>query len=111
MWRAHAYSQRQKDVQGAPADVAKLPDAAEPAQRVREELPALEFSSEPDDHCETALEAYEHIKPMLLRLCSDLKKDACDLRIYDPYFCTGKTKKLLSGLGFTQVYNECAIVY
>ena len=71
----------------------------------------MEFSSEPDDHCETALEAYEHIKPMLLRLCSDLKKDACDLRIYDPYFCTGKTKKLLSGLGFTQVYNECAIVY
>lgn len=78
-----------------------------PLQRIREELPALEFSSEPDDHCETALEAYEHIKPLLLRLCQDLNKDACDLRIYDPYYCTGKTKKLLSELGFTQVYNEC----
>jgi hypothetical protein len=67
----------------------------------------LEFRSEPDDHCETALEAYEHIKPLLLHLCKDLSKDACDLRIYDPYFCTGKTKKLLKSLGFSQVYNEC----
>jgi hypothetical protein len=89
------------------ADVATPSDVQQPTQRAREELPALEFKNDPDDHCETALEAYEHIKPLLLHLCKDLNKDACDLRIYDPYFCTGKTKKLLKSLGFPQVYNEC----
>lgn len=70
-------------------------------------LPQLGFASEPDDHCETSLEAYEHIKPLLLRVCKDLKKEASDLRLYDPYYCTGKTKKLLQQLGFNNIYNEC----
>lgn len=80
-----------------------------PPQRTRPEMPALSFSSDPDDHCETSFEAYEQVKPLLLELCKHLRKDAGNLRIYDPYFCTGQTKQLLASLGFTAVYNEYAL--
>uniref|UniRef100_A0A7S1SHB1 Uncharacterized protein n=1 Tax=Tetraselmis chuii TaxID=63592 RepID=A0A7S1SHB1_9CHLO len=58
------------------------------------------------DHAETPLEAYRHIAPLLLRLAKRLKVSAEELKIYDPFFCEGRTKARLAGLGFSSVYNR-----
>jgi hypothetical protein len=63
-------------------------------------LPSYPYETEPDDHCESPLQAYEHILPLL----SALEKGS-DARIYDPYFCNGAVKSNLSNLGFPNVYN------
>eukprot|EP01040_Poterioochromonas_malhamensis_P016227 gene16227-18370_t len=44
----------------------------------------------PDDHCETPVEAYEDIAPLLHLIAKALGKTAETLSIYDPYFCEGK---------------------
>ena len=43
---------------------------------------------------------------MLHYLALALNKTAADLRIFDPYYCTGAVKRHLSTLGFTNVHNE-----
>ena len=66
----------------------------------------------PQDHCETPLQAYEDIAPLLdlliqqEKLLGGKKASRSGLRIYDPYFCTGKMKQHLARLGFDDVYNE-----
>jgi hypothetical protein len=87
---------------------SQQPPQSESPKRVRRHIPTLNFSSDPDDHCETSLESYEQVKPLLLQLCKRLRKDAKSLRIYDPYFCTGQTKQLLASLGFEDMYNKRA---
>jgi len=61
----------------------------------------------PEDHCETPRVAYEDIVPLLdqfIKVHNIAGRAA--LRIYDPYFCTGKMKSHFSHFGFHDVYNE-----
>ena len=70
------------------------------------------FDTVEDDHCETGAEAYADIAPLLHKLAKDLGyATTSELKIYDPYYCAGTTKKHLSALGFTHVYNECEDFY
>ena len=56
------------------------------------------------DHCETPLLAYKDLEKFLDRVCEKLGKERATLRIYDPYFCTGKMKDHLWEMGFLDVY-------
>jgi hypothetical protein len=61
--------------------------------------PEFPFETDPDDHCESPLEAYNDIAP-LLQLCGS------NVSIYDPYYCDGTVAKNLNTLGFPDVYNR-----
>lgn len=63
-------------------------------------LPAFPYETDADDHCESPLQAYQHVVPLL----SDLGKGK-EVKIYDPYFCNGAVKRNLGNLGFANVYN------
>lgn len=66
---------------------------------------AFPYPTDPDDHCESPLQAYAHIQPLLRLLQStDAKKG--DLRIYDPYYCNGAVVENLAALGFPSVHNK-----
>ena len=60
------------------------------------------FPTDPDDHCESPLHAYEHVIPILKILCDEHKGGL----IYDPYFCDGGVARNLKQLGFPDVYNR-----
>ena len=67
------------------------------------------FPTDPDDHCESPLQAYAHIQPLLLQLTNlggAKKSGGKDLKIYDPYFCNGAVVDNLAALGFPSVYNK-----
>jgi len=74
--------------------------------RIAQEEEAEEYSYVTDDadHCETPLDAYEHIAVLLDRVMSG--KARSSLRIYDPYYCEGGVVQRLGSLGFTNVYNR-----
>ena len=56
-----------------------------------------------DDHCESPLEAYQDILPLLEYFCRN--KPGASVAIYDPYYCDGSVKRHLNDLGFSNVYN------
>jgi hypothetical protein len=58
-----------------------------------------------DDHCESPIEAYRDIAPILERFAVERYKSKESLRIYDPYYCEGSVKERLNSLGFLSVYN------
>lgn len=60
------------------------------------------FPTEADDHCESPLQAYRDIVPLLTHLC----KTTESLVIYDPYYCDGSVIRNLNELGFSNVYNR-----
>lgn len=60
------------------------------------------YRTDYNDHFETPLEAYEHIVPLLDALHPNRNEHI----IYDPYYCNGQTKVLLSNLGFSKVKHE-----
>lgn len=64
------------------------------------------YPTDPDDHCETPLDAYQDIAPFLDKLCQLLGKQKSELSIYDPYYCNGSVVRHLQSLGYTQVYNK-----
>jgi hypothetical protein len=71
-----------------------------------DDVGSFPFATDPDDHCESPLEAYRDILPLLQHLVS-LKKDApSSFRIYDPYYCNGAVVQNLATLGFPNVYNR-----
>lgn len=69
------------------------------------------FDANMDDHCESPLEAYKDVAPVLRRLATKLGKKPSELRIYDPYFCAGAVARHLDELGFPNVYNKCEDFY
>jgi len=75
---------------------------------LRETFP---FPSDPADHCETPLQAYQDLVPLLTRLAQRLGKKHDQLLIYDPYFCGGRVKDHLQTLGFPQEENNCRDFY
>eukprot|EP00970_Alexandrium_tamarense_P007145 scaffold1250_cov190-Alexandrium_tamarense.AAC.7 len=69
--------------------------------------PSFPYPTNPDDHCETPLQSYQDILPIL----NELRKgtgatERETLKIYDPYFCNGSVVKHLASLGYTNVYNK-----
>ena len=71
----------------------------QPQQRHRR--PAFD----PADDCETPLEAYRHVAPLLAKLAQRLKIPKHQLRIWDPYYCDGAVRTHLASLGFPNVHN------
>ncbi|KAG2495856.1 hypothetical protein HYH03_006094 [Edaphochlamys debaryana] len=65
-----------------------------------------DFATEPGDHAETPLQAYEHIAPLLERIATRLGVTKAALRIYDPFFCEGRMRAHMGSLGFESVYNR-----
>lgn len=69
-----------------------------------------------NDHFETPLQAYKDILPILDSIAPGVGKgkgehnNAKECRkehiIYDPYYCNGRTKSLLQGLGFDKTVHE-----
>jgi len=65
------------------------------------------FEVDPDDHCESSLEAYEDIVPLFESYARWIRKQSNgQLLIYDPYFCNGRVARHLESLGFPEVYNR-----
>jgi hypothetical protein len=64
------------------------------------------YEVEGDDHCESPLEAYQDIAPILERLAHECYKTKESLRIYDPYYCEGSVIERLNNLGFMSVHNK-----
>ena len=73
------------------------------------------FPVDPDDHCESPLEAYRDVAPFLSLLDKHLHSNLTSttngtatstLRIYDPYYCDGAVKRNFASLGFSNVYNR-----
>ena len=58
------------------------------------------FDSQPGDHAETPLVSYQHIQPLLQRLAQRQGTTAAALRVYDPFYCTGKAERRLREVGF-----------
>eukprot|EP00931_Biecheleriopsis_adriatica_P054801 TRINITY_DN32283_c0_g1_i1.p1 TRINITY_DN32283_c0_g1~~TRINITY_DN32283_c0_g1_i1.p1 ORF type:complete len:312 (+),score=59.48 TRINITY_DN32283_c0_g1_i1:57-992(+) len=75
------------------------------------QLPELPFRANPDDHCETAPQAFCDVAPLLRLLATRLGKRPEELSIYDPYFCSGASKRHLAALGFPNVHNACEDFY
>lgn len=75
--------------------------------------PTFPYETDPDDHCESPLEAYEDIVTLLqshARRLYPKRSSASEaqqqLTIYDPYYCNGRVASLLKCLGFPNVYNR-----
>eukprot|EP00929_Paragymnodinium_shiwhaense_P059114 TRINITY_DN29590_c0_g1_i1.p1 TRINITY_DN29590_c0_g1~~TRINITY_DN29590_c0_g1_i1.p1 ORF type:complete len:457 (-),score=136.86 TRINITY_DN29590_c0_g1_i1:402-1772(-) len=88
------------------ADQQRIKAIASSAAEIQHPFPVM-----PDDHCETAIEAYRDAAPLLKHLCEVLGKTPETARIYDPYFCAGAVVKHLGELGFQNVYNKCEDFY
>lgn len=65
---------------------------------------AYPYPVDADDHCETPLEAYADILPLLSAQANGGVLGS--LRVYDPYFCEGSMIQRLGALGITHVYNR-----
>jgi hypothetical protein len=70
------------------------------------EINDFPFATDESDHCETPLQAYKDIAPMLKLLAQALGVKPKNLRVYDPYYCGGSVKAHLRSLGFPNCYNE-----
>jgi hypothetical protein len=61
---------------------------------------------DPADDCETPLEAYTHVAPILRKIAQRKKIATHDLCLWDPYFCQGAAQLRLRSLGFKRARNE-----
>ena len=66
----------------------------------------LQFEADPADHCETGIRAYLDIKQTLLCLATLLDRRKEDIKIWDPYYCTGRMIEKMAKIGFPNVRNE-----
>jgi len=69
------------------------------------------FQVDEADHCESAIEAFRDIQPILSLLARTLWKKDRELKIYDPFYCAGAIVDHLGELGFKDVYNKCEDFY
>lgn len=83
-----------------PADDGNKSVHADDTEEKQSDFP---FDTEPDDHCESPLQAYQDVVPFLK---SFGQKSPTDLKIYDPYYCNGAVRRNLEKLGFPNVYNR-----
>lgn len=64
--------------------------------------------TDPADHCETNIRAYMDIKDALetiAGLTPGIERPA-DIRVWDPFFCTGRMRTHMISIGFPNVRNE-----
>lgn len=102
----------------APAPTQKKRKQAQAQLQVAEKVRGLgslpgSFPYEIDeaDHAETPLVAYEDVAPVLRGLAKHLSKQPADLRIWDPFYCTGAAAKRLASVGFPSVHHRCEDFY
>ena len=76
-------------------------------------LPEFPFPVDPDDHCESPMESYKDIIPLLNLLDAQIYTNSKTnttgnmvIRIYDPYYCDGAVIRNFLSLGFTNIYNR-----
>ena len=75
-----------------------------PKENANQEFP---FGVDPDDHCESPLNAYQDIQSILDKLVELLGKKSKDkLKVYDPYYCNGSVIQHLNSLGYAKVHNK-----
>jgi hypothetical protein len=68
---------------------------------------SLPFKSNYNDHFETPNQAYVDIKPVIDWLCTlQFEEDKNNVRLFDPYYCNGRTAKLLRALGYENIVHE-----
>jgi hypothetical protein len=67
---------------------------------------AYPYDVDDDDHCESPVEAYADLAPLLTKVALEMGKTPATLRIYDPFFCEGAVVSRLASLGFSTVYNK-----
>ncbi|CAM9788579.1 unnamed protein product [Ectocarpus fasciculatus] len=92
---------------GAGAAAASPAGKKRPGERGRESAAAPHpFPTEYGDHFETPLQAYRDIEGALALLAKLLDKKRKHLRIWDPYYCAGRTPRLLGQLGFPKVEHS-----
>lgn len=78
-----------------------------PGQKSEPSTKRHPFATHVLDHCETPRVAYEHLQCFLKLLAEVLKiKPADKLKIWDPYYCDGSTKRILEEIGYANVINE-----
>lgn len=65
--------------------------------------PDFQYAADYNDHFETPEIAYRDIVPVLDWLSKVPKKDH---RIYDPYYCDGRTKIIFQQLGYNNIIHE-----
>lgn len=67
----------------------------------------LPFATNYNDHFETPFQAYHDIKPVIDWLCSSqLNINEREVRLYDPYYCNGRTGTQLKNLGYEKILHE-----
>ncbi|CAM9263308.1 unnamed protein product [Choristocarpus tenellus] len=64
------------------------------------------FPTEYGDHFETPMQAYQDVAGILSILAKRLGRRRKTLRIWDPYYCAGRTPRLLGELGFPLVSHQ-----
>ena len=112
--RSNSSSSEQSDNNASSSSSSSLSsqgeEEEEEKQREPTELVKLDvnhtFECNPDDHCETSLEAHKDIVNFLNIVASQKNKKPSELVIYDPYYCAGATKTNFTELGFPNVINE-----
>lgn len=66
----------------------------------------LDLRHDPADNCETPLEAFVHIAPVLQKIAQRNKIAKTNLKLWDPYFCQGAAEMRLRSLGFHGAVNQ-----
>jgi hypothetical protein len=85
----------------------KQPAAAGPKDDAAGSLPAsLPYEVDAADHAETPLAAYEDVAPVLRGLAKSLGKAPAELKVWDPFYCTGAAAKRLATVGFASVHHR-----
>ena len=75
---------------GGEASAGTAQPAASQADEMAGSVPeSLPFAVDEADHAETPQRAYEDVAPVLRLLAAALGKEPSELRIWDPFFCTG----------------------
>jgi len=67
-----------------------------------------QFATVALDHCETPVVAYEHLKSFLEKLSTTALKvrPYTHLRIWDPFYCDGSTKRIFLQMGFNIIHQN-----
>ena len=90
----------------ASASAAALVDVPPPAPSSTTTEASFPYPVDPDDHCETPVDAYSHVSSLLRSF-----PPGSSAEIYDPYYCDGSVVRRLASLGFPNVSNTKSDCY
>eukprot|EP01052_Picozoa_sp_SAG31_P033286 SAG31_NODE_3740_length_3932_cov_3.662145_3_plen_316_part_00 len=101
--RCETASTKRSAADSSETDTVKVAGATGRADQDREFLKRWQYETDYGDHYETPKIAYSDIRAALRQLAKKCGKTSAALAIYDPYYCTGRAKKLLRRVGFETV--------